>query len=311
MYDFETFTEELKTRLEDELGDNYNITVQPMVKTNRRETGIVIKNKYSDTAPVLSAENLYEDYKNGTVEDEIVGIVKGAIENTPDFSLSDIDKESAKEHIRLSLMSYDRNAQLLKDVPHERIADLAAIPRWYIEDGMSFIVNDKVCRNLRLTKEEVLDMAHSNLESGNYTVRSMGAVLNNALNSEHGMGASFFPESEFKMFVVSNEQGIDGSSEILNPRAMKETREKIGEDFVILPSSRHEVICIPKSTASDISYFKDMVRTVNRTTVDIRDQLSDSVYEYNDKTRTISIAGQEHTIKRAVPMRQQAMSRGR
>ena len=54
-----------------------------------------------------------------------------------------------------------------------------------------------------------------------------------------------------------------------------------------------------------------MVKTVNASAVDIRDQLSDNVYEYNSKSRSLQIAGQEQTIHKTVPSLQKSMSRGR
>ena len=72
------------------------------------------------------------------------------------------------------------------------------------------------------------------------------------------------------------------------PGVMEMIREKIGPDFVILPSSIHECLIVKK--LADIDEYRTMVREVNNTQVDPQDRLSDNVYYYDYNTNEIKIA---------------------
>ncbi len=310
MNDFYTFTEELMDEIKKKMGSEYEVGKEQIAKPNRIVTAITVKNKNMSTAPVFVAEDLYSDYKNGVSEEQIVENMKAAVIKTPELSKLGIEKENAKEHIRFSMMSIDDNREYLRNIPYEKVADLAAVPKWGLDDGMSFVMNNKICRQLEMTKEEVLDIAHSNLETEDFSVRSMLSIVGNAMGMFSEDSIEVSDKRANQLLVVSNKQGIDGAAEIINKKAMDEVRSRMGEDFVILPSSRHEVICIPKSSAGDIKNLQDMVKTVNRTTVDIKDRLSDNVYEYDGISRSVKLAGKEQVIQKAVPAKNKSMARG-
>ena len=63
------------------------------------------------------------------------------------------------------------------------------------------------------------------------------------------------------MYVVSNETMIDGAAAMVSKTAMNQAYEIIGDDFYILPSSRHELILMPKGKGSDVQDLKLVVIT--------------------------------------------------
>ena len=58
--------------------------------------------------------------------------------------------------------------------------------------------------------------------------------------------------------------------------------DALDDDYVVLPSSRHEVIIVPLKQIDDnnFTYLKDMVYEINRKEVDAEDVLSDNIYIY-------------------------------
>ena len=56
---------------------------------------------------------------------------------------------------------------------------------------------------------------------------------------------------------------------------------------MILPSSRHEVILVPRSNPMSVKQMEDLVRDANRAVVAPKDRLSDHVYRYHSKDRSI------------------------
>lgn len=81
------------------------------------------------------------------------------------------------------------------------------------------------------------------------------------------------------VFTVSNLRY--GASVILLPKNLEEIRKSIGEDYYILPSSKHEVIAVPAS-AFDVEALHSAVGIINKNEIAPEDKLSDSIYLYSD-----------------------------
>ena len=84
------------------------------------------------------------------------------------------------------------------------------------------------------------------------------------------------------MYVLSNSRAHMGASALLALPFLEEFRERIGEDFWILPSSIHEVILVPMSKVCDRAKLCAMVREINETQVPPQEVLSDEVYTYGE-----------------------------
>ena len=84
------------------------------------------------------------------------------------------------------------------------------------------------------------------------------------------------------MYVLSNVNKLNGAVYIADSDALAMVADELDDDYVVLPSSRHEVIIVPLSQISDddYTYLKDMVYEINRKEVDAEDYLSDNIYKY-------------------------------
>ena len=92
------------------------------------------------------------------------------------------------------------------------------------------------------------------------------------------------------MFVITNQQTMDGASAIFYPEVMKQLGECFQGDFFILPSSTHETLVIPDNGAFDYRVLEDMVQTINENEVAPEERLSDHVYHYDVKDRVFERA---------------------
>ena len=92
------------------------------------------------------------------------------------------------------------------------------------------------------------------------------------------------------MYVATNHSKIFGAAVMCYPNTIKEFAERMESDLFILPSSTHEVIIIVPRQVENLTELKEMVYEVNRTQLSPEEVLSDSVYFYNRKTDTITIA---------------------
>ena len=83
---------------------------------------------------------------------------------------------------------------------------------------------------------------------------------------------------------------MNGAVNMLYDDNLHEISERVGDDLFILPSSVHEVICVPASSADDLKYLADMVHEINMMQVSLEDRLSNQVYHYDRKARTLELA---------------------
>ncbi len=93
------------------------------------------------------------------------------------------------------------------------------------------------------------------------------------------------------MYVVTNKKRMYGAVAMLDRKVMKKAAEILGRDFIILPSSIHEVIVIPALNGDeDAGQMALMVKEVNATEVTADEILSEHVYRYDYQTGEIEIA---------------------
>lgn len=289
---YEEFLDEFKDELSSQLSSHdLQFDETTVHKANEDLAGLVVRTDGSNISPTIYPESLYEAYQRGESIDTMAGRYAEIIENSPkEFDLSQISAEGARENITFSLVNTKENEEWLKGVPHEEIGDLSAIPRYQLGDGpdgrASFVVTNETAAHLQLTKEEVLDIARTNTENGEYTIQGMSEVMGEMMRGQ-GMPDEYIDEmirsmgDQEAMYVITNPEKIDGSSAMLSDATMQEMADKLGEDFYILPSSRHEVLAVPESTVSDPEDLRQMVKEVNATEVSKGDYLSDNVYHYD------------------------------
>lgn len=117
--------------------------------------------------------------------------------------------------------------------------------------------------------KEAFDTAINNMES-EARISGLGEVLGIEYDDDNTL-------------VVSNDSMEYGAATILCPGVIERVKSYPGFEngFYILPSSVHEVLCVPKRKR-DLGELKHMVREVNETLVDGEDFLSNGVYEIVD-----------------------------
>lgn len=125
------------------------------------------------------------------------------------------------------------------------------------------------------TGMEVYADAKYNLED-DYELVSLAKLLSKKM----GIPEEAFAPISDTMFTLSNKRGVNGASCILNDNIMRYAREQIG-DFIILPSSVHEVILLKADKDCDPDAVNEIIRTINETEVAPKDILSDKAYKYD------------------------------
>lgn len=198
-------------------------------------------------------------------------------EEMRNFASECIELKNAKSRITLKLVNADRYANSLENRVFQRIADLAVVYDIALpQEGSNFasiVISNQILQHWGMSLEDLHRTALENtrriypLKTG-----SLESILTG--NEEE--------EDDFRsgMLVASNEQNYHGAAVLLYPETDSIIRGKIG-DYYILPSSIHEIIAIPQRGANEAS-LESMVKSINKSEVELEDQLSDHVYEYAD-----------------------------
>lgn len=297
--EYEVFVKQFVTELQEKMETQKSeIRRRKVTKTNGVvKDSIVVRYLASNVAPTVYLDDLYEMHKGGRSINELADTTVKVLEKnknmTPEMPV--LTTESAKENLYCAIINSAENEEMLKNVPHEKLEDLSVVARFRVGKDGSFLVTNDICKILQMTSEEVMEVAHANTNKTPYKCQSMGEVLRE-LMIQDGLPEAFADEliqqtqeGNDIMWILSNESRIDGAVAMTSQDALKAAHEKLGEDFYVLPSSRHEVILVPQSIVSNVEDLKAMVHEVNITEVQEVDKLSDSVYIFNG--RHLSIVG--------------------
>ncbi len=269
-----------------------NVALNEVTKNNGYiQMGIAIKdgsvsNEVS-ASPVLYLEEYYEKYQHGWTLNEIAQEVYDRymqLEQDIPSEFENVTKiqqwDNVSVKVYCQLVSAIKNQDLLKGVPHEIMDDLALVTRVLVsqnDNGIgSVLVDNKMLELYGISKEMLLEQAKINTpELFSVSVMSMYDKLAEL------MGEEVIPEAEkeFPMYVVTNDVGINGATAILYPGMEEQLKELVGQDYVLIPSSIHEMLVVPKS--GNLKELRDMVHEVNGTLLG-NEVLSDSIYELHD-----------------------------
>lgn len=103
------------------------------------------------------------------------------------------------------------------------------------------------------------------------------------------MGEEFLEDipDESVQVIVTNEANRFGAINIYNEDCIRQVQEKLNaNNFYVLPSSKHEVICVP-TEGMEIDDLLKMVTEINQTQVREENRLGDFVLYYDGDTKQL------------------------
>lgn len=300
--EYEVFVKQLMQELQQNMKEaNVELSRQEVIKNNGvKKDGITVRYPETPVAPTIYADDLYSMLNDGYSISEIAVNEARKLESMkvamPDPPV--LTQESAQQNLYCVVVNTADNEELLKHVPHETLEDLSVVARFRVGEDGSFLVTNDICKTLQMTSEEVMEAAHVNTDHQEYKCQTMSEVmremmLKNGISEDYADELIHMQGEQCPMWILTNASKADGAVAITSRKILKAAHEKLGEDFYVLPSSRHEVILVPQSFASDVQDLKDMVRSVNETEVSKVDKLSDSVYRFDGRKLTIADAPTE------------------
>lgn len=279
-----------------QLGDRYSVTVKDVVKNNGvKLKGLIIQAPHQNICPTIYLEYFYQMYCENQADDDSLKDIELAIFRTylRDGNNKKIEMSwfmewsKVKERICCKLINYESNRELLKQLPHIQVLDLAVVFYYSFQDSIlgsgTIQIYNSHLEMWGVTKEELLEVAKENTQKlFPCVIDSMMQVVKEMMRAE-GLpyDAEDFSATESPMYVVSNKQKEYGAINLFNVELLRDfanTKNKC--NFWILPSSLHEVLLVPDDGNVGVAELLNMVTEVNSTQVMPEEVLANSIYKF-------------------------------
>lgn len=304
--EFQEFCNQMLEAVKMRFPEETKVEIHRVLKNNSLELdSLVILEEKKMMSPNFYLQYYYEEYKNGTevevLASQIEELYYEALQSEESLELN-MSYEHCRDKIVFRLVSYERNRELLKLIPHIPFLDMVII--FYVlvrsdEEGIGSVrISNRLFKEWGVEIKALFVLARENtMRMFPRKMCGMFSMMDKIL--EYGIGRrnqDYFGELKTtsrciprEPYVITNSKGINGAAVLLYPDTLKEVGAFLGEDYFLLPSSIHEFLAIPVSASIRVEDLYEMVWEVNASCVAKDEILSESVYHYNRKSEMIKI----------------------
>lgn len=300
---YESFKQQLLATLREFFPADTRISIDVFSHNNHLSLdGLTILESGSNISPTIYLESYFIQYEQGTAFSDICRQITAHYyehrytQNIDTSFFTCLDK--VRPRIVYKLINYDKNKQLLAQIPHFTYLDLAIVFYCLIagdtHENASILIYSSHLDYWNISKDTLLLFAQQNtpqlLPWRCDSLTDLLFPMLDALPKE--MQNQTLPSRETKevpMHVLTNERCYFGACCLLYPDALQEISDTLGDNLFLLPSSIHEVILVPASAVENPSELRETVHEVNLTEVAQDEILSDSVYYYERNTNRVTL----------------------
>ena len=284
-----------------------DIDVKTIYKNNVKLTGISCRLPGQQMTPVIYVDDAAQAITEGTVSPEkakemITTQIQDAVTQIKSLPFGDTNNlfntENVKEKLFAAVINAERNSEMLSEVPHVRIEDLAVIAQLRIlDDGNDYVfvqIQNDHCGPLQMTPEEIISAAIENSTMETYHVKDLFSILGPMYVQNEGEDVS--------LKVVSNENLHYGAAGLfINPALRESVYNQVEGPYYIIPSSVHECLVLPKNDAINPEELKALIADVNANVVTPTERLSDSLYQVNENLHLTMVSADKITPTMKTP----------
>ena len=290
---YSEYVEEVREAVERETGNR--VTVQKVNKNNGLVLdGLTILAEGVNVSPTIYLNGFFEEY----LSDGAVAVAKRILAiyeaNKPKESVDIsffMDIEKVRPKIKMKLINYEKNKELLEHVPYVRFLDLAIVFMVVLKSNCdngfaSILIYNHHLDFWSMDAENLYNLAMENT-ADDFEIIPMRSVIE-AIMDEESAGI-IMNNGEIEMSILTNYSRLQGAAGMLHKEIIKQYMKETKADKVwLIPSSIHETLLIPCDLMPDMEYVKGMVKEVNATQVQPEEILSDNVYVYDGNEITIA-----------------------
>lgn len=253
-------------------------------------------------------ENLYEVFKDENDMQMIVNAMLNAI-NKQLTSLYSYDSEKAF----LTLMSKEEYEERVDGYPcfaSVDFPDLVAVIRMQVEcedenSIESIVVSHEMFKNAGTTaKDEFYELLMRNELSPKSVTPIYEDMFERGIISEAELSDFQFDTSLLPFYIYKNEDlgGIYGAAALMSMQSLAVIAQRFNCGFYIFPASTHQVTLFPESALDErwtidaileFNAFLELYINGAKETCSKEALLSQNVYYYDAKTKTISMVGKD------------------
>ena len=280
---YQMFVDEIKSRMEKSFGDEYCVYIHDVAKNNvSGEHSMTILRKGSNLSPAILLEPFYRSYLEGTSLDEIaeqIGKEYRSFRMEDTLNVDFIKNWNfIKKNIVCRIIGAEKNQGFLKNVPHESVLDMAVVYYYQVfmqkDRHACMLISNEHLQLWGVSGTELKTVAAANtrrlLPPEFFSMKSLFADMPGDVKVDEGND----------LYVLTNPRKLYGAYWLTQEDALKRIRSKLGEDYLILPSSVHEAIILPDHMEAESDKAAEIVACINRTEVAREEVLTNSVYSY-------------------------------
>ena len=194
------------------------------------------------------------------------------------------------------IVNTERNKELLADCPHHRFGktDCSVMYKAIFKgeafgDGSASVSNN-LAEAVGFTEREIFELAKENVkELAPVMVKDLEEYLKSGGADAVSLDSDEPITSE--LVIVTNLDGYFGAGAIIDTAILDRLSERMDGNLIIIPSSINEVLITKENVSNGMSVkdFENMVQEVNRSEVSAKNFLSDHVFFYDRKEKTITM----------------------
>lgn len=164
-------------------------------------------------------------------------MVTDGFDHQPNFNIEEFSNyDVMKEKLAIQVVSTERNAEMLENIPHKEVEDMSLVCRFIVGDtdfGMgSILVNNDMLQNYGITTEQLFadaakyapELRPSEIMSIADVLAQMMGIDVSELNDQMGVPGN----PDIPMYVASTHDKSNGAGIIAYPGFMEMAAEKIG-----------------------------------------------------------------------------------
>lgn len=289
MFTYDEFKVKLEEAIKEYLGDDGVVEYITNLKNNgTQKEAFVLKGSDSKVSPCIYPNAMYNDYMDGISMNEILEIIKMVFEDRGNIydELFFDDWNNVKRLVTVAVINTEWNKECLKKLCHREFLNLSIICKCIVHEDehkrASFNITHEHMKNWGITEEELWKVARDNLREEQFLVKDLHKMLS-MVDGEERMDSNY-------LFVLTNKNNKDGAKVILCSDYFKKLADKLNSDLFIIPSSIHEVLCLPVDEERTVEEINRMIQEVNYMQLEVEDRLADNVYLYSRENGEVTIA---------------------
>ncbi len=298
--DYERFKELLKEYIPEEI-PGAEVCIRQVLKNNDQKLDcLTIHEADSNISPTIYIRYYYDLLEQGESFRNVLNRIlelyrRNRVMGQIDMSFIS-DFEQVKSRIIFDLVSFEKNQELLQDVPYKSYLDLAIVFRVLLDikddESSSILIHTNHMKMWGVTVDDLMQQAEKNTPKLlPPVIENMAEVLGKLMTIQPlgpDMMDPAFLDENFPMFVLTNRTHLNGAGCMLYRDLLQSFAERVDSDLYVLPSSVHEVLLVPTTIDTSLDLLTSLVQDVNATEVKAGEVLSGHAYYYSRGKKVLS-----------------------